>query len=86
MSDIPSRDRISMAAILVRNAGYPDVCAWMLTRDKQAAHKTRVPRAHRADVVRDGRKVRGSKAFVNLSNPDIVYTELDAPPTKRRRK
>lgn len=41
MSDTPSRDRISQAAILVRNAGFPDVCKWMLAKDQRAAKGTR---------------------------------------------
>lgn len=75
MSDKPSRERISMVAIWARNNGYPDVCAWMLARDKETAHKPRANKAKRAEVTRDGRKVRGGKTFVNLENPDIEYIE-----------
>ena len=55
MSETPSRDRISEAAILVRNAGYPDVCKWMLARDKKAAHAPRKGKR----VVFVGTEIRG---------------------------
>lgn len=71
------RDRISLVALWARSNGYPDVCAWMLAKDKGQAHKPRANRAKRADVVKDGRKVRGGKTFVNMTNPDITYTELE---------
>jgi hypothetical protein len=40
MSDKPSRERISMAAILLRNSGYPDVCAYLMAKDKKESHRT----------------------------------------------
>lgn len=76
MPDKPTTARISLAAILLRNAGYPDVAKFLLAKEKRAAHGTRPAKAKRADVVKDGRKVRGSRAYVNLQNPDIEYIEL----------
>jgi hypothetical protein len=77
MNDTPSRARISAAAILVRNAGYPDVCKWMMARDKKQAHAS-TGRKRQAVVTRNGKEVRGGKTRgVNWNNPDVRYIELD---------
>lgn len=71
MSDKPTRTRISEAAILVRNAGYPDVCKWMMARDKQQAH-TPTKRKRKMEVAMHGKRVRGGKVFIDLSNVEII--------------
>ncbi len=76
MTDKFLRDRISMVALWARNHGYPDVAKWMLAKDTKEAHKPRANKAKRADVAKDGKRVRGGKTFVNMENPDIEYREL----------
>ena len=71
----PPRDRISAVAILARNAGFPDVAAWLMARDKETARKPRKQTAKRAHITRNGVRVRGGRAFVNLSNPDVEIVE-----------
>lgn len=71
MGDNPTRDRISEAAILVRNAGYPDVCKWMMARDKKQAHPP-TKRKRKMEVALHGKRVRGGKVFIDLSNVEIV--------------
>lgn len=79
MSDKPSRARISEAAILVRNAGFPDVCAWMMARDKVQSHTTR-GRKRNAEVTREGRKVKGGKTKqINWDNDQIKYIDNGKP-------
>ena len=81
MSDKPSRDRISMAAILLRNKGYDDVAKWLMARDAKTAKKPRKQTAKRVDVAdRYGNKARrGSGGKANMENPDIVYEFREHP-------
>jgi len=71
----PTRDRITNAALLLQQRNFPDVARWMLAQDKQSAHTKRKTGARRVDVAKDGRRVRGGKAYVRMDNPDIVYEE-----------
>lgn len=77
MSDKPSRTRIIEAAFLLKNKDYADVSVWMLAKEKRTAHVKRDPL--RAEVTRNGRKVKGGKNKhepIDWHNPDVVYTEL----------
>lgn len=71
----PSRARLIAAAFVLQQAGYADVAKFLLARDKKQAHPKRAPRATRVDVAKDGKRVRGGKAYINLANPDVKIEE-----------
>lgn len=54
-NDKPTVERISLAAILLRNSGYPDVAAFLMAKDKTTRKGTNKGKR----VVFVGKEVRG---------------------------
>ena len=70
---------IEAAQILKQHNGkrYADVVQWMLAQEKDARKTRRAPQSVMANVARNGKRVRGGRAGMNLTNPDVTIEELD---------
>lgn len=84
MSKYPSTDdhtaRTVRAAQILKSADaeyFAEIIRDLMSKEQKQRHKPRANKAKRVELAKDGKKIRrGSKAFVNMDNPDILYTEM----------
>lgn len=60
----------------MRHEGDDDIANLLASAEMTKRKKPRVPRAKRVTLARNGKRVRGGQAFVNLDNPDVQVEEL----------
>lgn len=67
---------VMFLAQYMKSAGRPDVAAALVRNEKQNRDDAKpTKRRTRAEVAMHGKRVRGGKTFVDLSNPDLQIEE-----------